>query len=308
MRIFLLLLLAGCGVPNAREPNQTYTVNEELSAQVQRIAAGAHYCDGGLAAEGPNTVTGRPDCRTGDSMMWSGLYYSVFPKASIGEAIKNSIGADFRPYRSPENRKGDVLDTFSRDMWTGFMAYCLRADDHANCNGVWGYTKNNDFQACPDTSDNRCWISYSMRYLTGYVWDAHGWYISSAAKATQVERAADEQVTMESARMNKLGYRMHLIAARMYLYKRMGRLTNNYRDVISKVVERDPTDLFYKFLDDQDITAELLVHMKSWERPVTGYSQWVWGDTVNRETGASRMHESMGHDLVFLACNIVECK
>lgn len=308
MKWALLLFLFSCGVPGADMPVPGYVVNEEILAQVKRIESEARYCDGSLSAEGANSVTGRPDCRNGDAMLWNGLYFSVYPKAEVGQAIQKSIAPDFRPYRSEENRKGDTVDTFSRDMWTGLMAYCLRADDHATCNGVWDYVKSNEYQTCPVSTDSRCALSPSMLYLTGYVWQARDWFISSEVKATQIERAADEAVTMESVRSVKPGYRLHLVAVRMYLYKRMGRLTNTYRDVISKAAERDPSNLFYRHLDDQDVTAELLAHMKSWQRPSTGYSQWVWEEPVNRETGASRMHESMGHDLIFLACNIVECK
>jgi hypothetical protein len=316
---FLFIHFISCGKKTTAEPPvKVYSVNDELLEQVARISSEALYCDGSLSSEGPNSVTGRPDCRNGDSMLWSGLYYSAYPKAEVGAAIRNSIGPDNRPYRSPENRAGnDDINSFSRDMWTGFMAFCSRAKQWEVCNAVWDYTKDHDYRMCPRDTDDRCLLTPSMMYMTGWVWGANGWYISPVARASQTERYLDEQTTIKSAKEVELGYRLHLIVARVYILQRVGALTESYKEAAKIAYQRDPGDLFYQWVWasvsgdgnlQQDIATKLLAHMKSWQRP-QGYSQWVWGDTVKRDgSNTSRMHESMGHDLVFLACNIVECK
>lgn len=305
-RVFLLVLfLVGCQIskanPNIPEVRENAEIREEIAKMDPQLA----YCDGVPVHFGKNSVTGREDCNSGDSMLWAGLLYNARPTPELAAGIRESISPEGRPYRSPENRRGgDVVNTFSRDMWLGFLAYCQKSKDFETCNRVWSYTKSHDYRSCPVDTDERCFITPSILYVTGYVWQSNGWHVSAEMRPSGLERYLDEQATIKSANQNDIGYELHLISVRMYLQMSTGFMTGSYKSVVKILSQRVPQNLWYRYLearayglDFSGIENELVGRMSQWQKPTiqTG-SNWEW---------QNHKEPAMGHDFVFLGCQLL---
>lgn len=302
--MILTIQFISCAAMPAKIPPTIKIESGGLREQIDRIEKDAAYCDGMPVQTGENSVTHRANCNSDDSMLWSGLLYNIRPSDALAAAIRDSISPEGRPYRSPENRRGvDVFNSFSRDMWLGFIAYCHRSKDFGTCDAVWHYVADHEHRTCPSDADEKCMLRPSTLYTTGHVWQSNGWHVPSDMKPSGAERALDEKFTISAANNNDVGYELHLISVRMYLYMETGSLTESYKSVLKILASRVPENLWYRYLEArayglprEPIEADLISRMSQWQKPGDNASNWEW----QNHSGLP-----MGHDFIFLACHML---
>lgn len=282
------------------EPNKA----ENLIPIAQKISDTAEWCDDMPTYGGPNRTSGRESCNTGDSMLWSGLLYYAWPTPSLGQAIRFSIDPDGKPFRSPEHRKArDNESEFSRDMYLGFLFYCLKSQDFETCNRVHQWTKAEGYKLCGG-SVSQCGLLPSMLYATYAVWDKNGWPIAPEFKPSNIEQGADAQATLLEAETAPKGYRLHLVSLKVFLYNQVGR-TGDYYLSSQALLKRQPSNLWFQLVGfltgntpegmHATLVGETKHIMQAWV-PGSTDKDWIWQGRIE---GAQ---DAMGQDFIFMAC------
>jgi len=277
---------------------------EELIPLAQSIADRAEWCDDMPTYGGPNGTTGKLNCNTGDSMLWSGLLYYSWPTPTLGQAIRFSIASDGKPYRSPEHRNGgDNVSEFSRDMYLGFLFYCLKSKDFETCNRVHKWTLSEGYKLCAGPV-NQCGVTPAMMYATYAVWNKNGWSISPEFKPSSIEQSADARSTYFEAKKAPKGYRLHLVSLKVFLYNQVGR-TGDYYLASRELIKRQPSNLWFQLVGyltgntaedaHATIVGETKILMNEWT-PESTDKDWFW---QGRKAEAKN---AIGQDFVFMAC------
>ena len=280
-------------------------VNAELTQEINRIEPQLLWCDGGVALARPNDRTGTPNCGVGDGMHFTGIILSSPTWTNYNamiNSIRNSISPEGRPFRAPSYLQiKDPVDSFSRDQLMGLIHYLITSHDNELAERFRLYLKNNDHKLCPTASDNRCELLITEKELINDVYAHLG-----MSTEYHVNRWLDEQTTIIEAKTVSKGYQMNLVAQKVFLEARLGRLTRNYASAVSILRNRQPDNLQFVYLDNlltnynegvnNYVGNMLLPCLRSWTTPGT---EWVWSKEDIRCEG------SAGHELVWLAKLVV---
>lgn len=304
----LLIHSLSCGKKNSEHisVDTSPIQNEALNSATDEIRSQLRYCEGvPIYWPGKNGVTGREDCDNGDALLYAGLLYSVTKSESLADGIKRSIDTEGRVYRSPEHLKGaDNINAASRDMWLGFLEYCLTSKDKETCERAYNRAREHDWRICDKDDDERCLLTPSVVFVTGYVWAANGWHTYGEMEPSDFEIKKDEDATIASAKSVTVSYRLHLISLRLWLMIQTGNLTQRFKETVKIITNREPSNLWYQYLSavafqtsKEQIAPALLELMSQWHRN-SERSHWLWAtmEAPNR---------AMGHELVFLACALL---
>jgi hypothetical protein len=101
------------------------------------------------------------------------------------------------------------------------------------------------------------------------------------------------------------GFRLHLLASRVYLLALQNNLTDGWVDVAARMYRRDPANPYFNFVDNlvhsgsasryEEAAATLLPRMAAWD----GVTRTQW--SVERDTAEEAWKDDAGHSLVFVA-------
>ena len=300
---FFLAILALSSCRSSKiDPEPAVIISERLRAQSDRIRPLFLRCDGMAAESGPNSVTQRPDCSTGDSVLWTSLAIAAKRDASMEASIKASVDDEGKPWRSPEHRKAQQeVNAFSRDHYTGLLLYAVATKDKRLIASVYDYARARDFKLCPKDTDDRCFLTPNMLALTS---DVFGYLGISKGSELTFNRRIDELVLNESAKKAE-GYEAHLVSINVLIRLRVGKANAGYRDAVKTLLERHPDNLWYGYLNNvlndnsqaeaDRIGSELASLMERW--PEGDRSQW----SFQREKFTETSKDAMGAEFVMLA-------
>lgn len=286
IRLFIAsFLLVACGRKESSNP-PTASISDELRTETARVEAALLVCDGMPALAGVNPVTRRPDCDTGDGMLYAGLLYYASPSPELAAAIRSSFDDDGRPFRSPENRAGrDSLDAFSRDQLEGLLLYLVRSGDAELAQRFWNFVQSNDGKLCAPASDARCDLTPNTLALVGDVFQKIGLRRSPEMDTPETIQSATDKtqaVTLPE------GYQLHLLALQILLKSATGHLDSEYQGAMRQVLNRQPGNLLFRYIDNlvhngeqatyNDISSSLLTGMQQWKQPGT-QAAWTVPDS-----------------------------
>jgi hypothetical protein len=288
-----LVTLASCG--RSKSSVLPDVSSEALEQEIARISPKLLWACG-LPVEARRT-----DC-SGDGISmagWVGLVGDLWEWANPLVPFEAAVSADGRPWRASDRVDRQRGDSFSRDGLLGHVEAATATGVRAPLDRVWAYAKRTG-ALCPDATDNRCEVTAGVSIL---VRDALG------LSVTGVERTADFTVMNAEAASAPAGYRASLVARKINLKVRQGRLTNEYAHASRVLLKRFPKNLWYRTVErmankgtDGDFSAiggELVTCMKRWEQPGT---EWAW------HTGTEACGPAQGHELVALARLLVRMK
>jgi len=236
------------------------------------------------------TESGRKDC-SGDGMSMSGRWLlDGGPDARVWAAVQASIDASGRPWRAPDRVGKQPTDSFSRDGFLGLLESTVAMSDKGPLTRVWVYVKRTG-KLCPDATDGRCDVTPSVSILAREVL---GEGVSAA------ERVADEATVNGEAVAAPGNYRAYLVARKVHLKARLGRLTQGYCHAIVVLRSRFPENVFFRAVDAEcgrgrwEAVGEALTRcLGAWKNPG---SEWTW-NAGNSECIAT----SQGHELISMA-------
>lgn len=169
---------------------------------------------------------------------------------------------------------------------------------------------------CPKSDDNACWLNPAMLYLTHAVWSENGWSLPNGAfKPSDIERGLDDANILNEASNNKLSYRTHLVAVKMWLYAKTKGVTEIRKQAAGALWNRQKDNLFYWYLawmsgyapgsDHARISERARAMGTTWEPSAThtGRRDWIWQQDVLSLENYGR---AMGQDFGFIICEIAK--
>jgi hypothetical protein len=301
----VFLALIGCGgepvkpVPPSKNPSQ------QLLDQIARIEPKLLFCRGMWAGVRPHYLTKKPNCDTGDGMLWTGLYLLSDPinASDLRSGIRYSVGLEGRPYRSPENIDyGEHKNSFSRDMLFGLLFYTIKTKDTELIQRFYNYARNNDYNMCPLDTDGRCFMTPGSMELLGDVFE----HVGLRRYSDMQSLGGINEVAIEiEAENTPEGYPMHLSSLSIYLKALTGRLTTRHQNAAAILYRRQPENLWFRFLNNyvsngdqaeyEEICRLLIERMERW--PDAEKADWIW----QRAQDSKEFKLTSGHELVWLA-------
>lgn len=255
--------------------------------------------------EWKNGIPCKHNGNDGDSLLWSGLLYSVSGFPEYGMPIRESQDFSGRLWRSPSRVGVNKSNSFSRDMALGFLLAAARDKANGSSFGLNGeslerwvsYIKRTG-KLCPDATDNRSTPTVALWWYIAYVRpDLVAWQY-------RFSRFLLKPYLWIAAETAKPGYPKHLIAcAILMLYVLSGKREKRgfLKAAADKLEEEDHNNPFFMWLNLQEKDAQdeldwLNIQFEEdiW---VSNGSQWF----LEREDEEDARVNSCGHDLDFLA-------
>ena len=299
-KLSLCLLLIGCGskTPIKHEASQSLPslAADSIQDELTRIEPILLTCDGGYTKDANNTITGRPHCDTGDSILFTGLLSTVDPvKANTDyrDFIANSINSDGHPYRSPEHlkacvtpeHKNDASCTFSRDHILGIV---LNSISTGNCNSlvkVFNYAQDHFGRFCDGTM-SQCSLSVASYDIIGDAYQKCG---LSRPLITNINNSFSSYAEFITVIQND-SFAVELAVDFVYAKYLANTLTLDGLKVVDLAVLKMPWNTYFLYVQSlikrtlsaqkESLVNELLPIESQVVRPGTSWF-WQWNEIEN---------------------------
>lgn len=295
--VVLLLLVStqtSCKKPSSTPPSATLTAGPSdvagLQALRDQIQNWSIRCGFSVAKD---------NCGVGDAALFNGLMCFSGDELAC-EAVRRSQGSDGRMWRSELRVAGDAVNSFSRDMALGVLAYLVTTRDTGLGQRWMTWIEQNDQRLCRESSDNRCVITPGLWSLFRDVWTYLG--LPLTRSMDQVLLLDSSFLTLMQAQFAPLGFEVHLTAVSLLLRYKMGQKSETLTSLASALVTRQPTNPFFVYLSEGPSHRTVrLTH--AWCPTSAPAYKYEW--SFERNSGESPWLRSMGWECVMLI-NLLE--
>ena len=289
----IVIVLTSCGRPVKQIQHPiSQPVFDRLSEKLNTLPPRLLTCDGGPTDSLGNTITGREICDTGDSIAPVGLISTIYNVPSFEQYLRDSIGSDGRPYRSPEhkrfcenspNQDSEVGCNFSRDHLFGHMLYAVATKNPEFLLKIQKYMNKH--------SQKFCVGDIAQCGMTPAAWDVLGDTYDYLGLDKPIYSYIPDTVTVPSELitvMTNSEFQLSLVADVIYIKLLTGKLNSNYYWIINKLVDKAPYNTYFKYLQyksgaytcqdafTDNLAEELLGYINTWENQETQQSVWYW--------------------------------
>ncbi len=264
----------------------------ELLALREKIEGWAARCGFSVAKD---------NCSVGDAALFNGLICLSGDELAC-EAVRRSQGSDGRMWRAELRVASDAVNSFSRDMALGVLAYLIETRDVGLAQRWIYWIKSNDLRLCRESSDNRCVITPAVWALFREVWIYLGLTPTKEMLPVISFGIDSSLVTLIQAQFAPLGFQVHLTAVSLLLKYKMGHRSETLNSLAAALVSRQPRNPFFAYLSEGASfrTAQLTTQWCP-EHPPENKSEW----SFERNTGEKPWLRSMGWECVMLI-NLIE--
>jgi len=201
---------------------------EQIEAWVQR-------CGASVAKE---------NCGVGDAALFNGLMCLSGDELSC-EAVRLSQGLDGRMWRAEHRVASDAVNSFSRDMAMGVLAYLIATRDRALAQRWLAWIEGNQYRMCRESTDNRCEFTPGFWMLFREVWE----YLGLSPNSKMTSAIVDESVVaLLQAHFAPAGYQLHLAGVNALLRRAMGQSSATLNSLTDSLAHRQPANPFYAYL------------------------------------------------------------
>lgn len=242
------------------------------------------------------------DCGDGDSTNYNGLL-CLSGNNDACAAVAFAQGPDGKIWRSPFRRLngGGGVNTSSRDMFVGFMAYLSRTHDTARARLFESYVNSHGGRLCEDATDDRCDLLPTSYGLMAYVWDGIGLSVSVAGEGVKATLSSE---LLAEAEVVDTGYALTLVVDQLLVIRQLGQSGPVLAKAAAAALGRQPDNPLYRFVVEGSTSAvaQEVLDQAPTHRPSTA-NQWA----VSRDTAEQAWQGSCGWDYVTVA-NLVEGK
>lgn len=289
---FIFLLIISCSKSVNDKPS---IKSPDLVSEIERISDKLYWCDGEASGNRKNNIDGRPNCDVGDAPGENGFLAMVgnFNKEPIFEALRNSFGIDGQPFRAPSYVDKHDNNEFSRDHFMGFLfATVAGLPREQGIDRVWDYYRRTG-SLCRFPDDNRCKVTTTVNIFRKHVLGEH---VSGVEKIIE---AAEIKITAETV---PLTYQAQLLANRIFVMAKLGKLTTTMAAAAKRLHEREPRHIWWHIVslitnngdkaEFEAVGKKLASCMQNWKQPG---ADWAWSEPYTNCTNV------YGHELIAVA-------
>lgn len=244
------------------------------------------------------TSVAKDDCSVGDAALFNGLLCLSGDELAC-EAVRRSQGSDGRLWRAEFRIASDAVNSFSRDMALGVLAYLVATKDRDLAVRWMSWIEKNDFRLCRESSDTRCDFSPGFWMLFREVWEFLGLEPNEKMRSAVLE---DSVMALLQAHFSPAGFEMHLAGVNALIRKSMGQRSSTLQSLADVLAQRQPKNPFYAYLS---LGAQPLVIEKTIAWCPSGQPQMRAEWSFERDQDSSAWLRSMGWECVMLINFIV---
>lgn len=197
-----------------------------------------------LWAERCGLSVAKESCDVGDAALFNGLMCLSGDPMSC-EAVRRSQGSDGRMWRAEYRIAADAVNSFSRDMAIGVLAYLVATKDRQLAGRWMAWIEENDFRLCRETSDNRCDFTPGFWMLFREVWEHIGLLPTERMRTAFLDESV---MALLQAHFSPAGYQLHLAGVNVLLRRHMGQKTSTINSLAESLAERQPLNPFFAFI------------------------------------------------------------
>jgi hypothetical protein len=194
---------------------------------------------------------------------------------------------------------GDAVNSFSRDMAMGVLAYLIATRDKELGKRWLEWIENNGNRLCRESSDNRCEFSPGFWSLFRDVWNYLDLPLSNAMTNSILD---DAVVTLLQAQIAPEGYQLHLAGVNLFLRRSLGQKNPALDALAQSLLARQKMNPFFAYLAEGP-TANVIEKTLAWcpAAPPPQRTEW----SFERDELERPWERSMGWECVFLINSIV---
>lgn len=299
-RIFAVIIAvssqAYCKKPMPQESSLSLAASQTEMAELvflrDRIESWTIRCGFSVAKD---------NCSVGDAALFNGLMCLSGDELAC-EAVRRSQGSDGRMWRAELRVASDAVNSFSRDMALGVLAYLVETRDVGLAQRWMAWIKENDLRLCRESSDNRCLITPPVWTLFRDVWLYLGLTPTEEMSSRSSLWIDSTFVTLMQAQFAPLGFELHLTAVSLLLRKKMGQRSETLQSLAGALVARQPRNPFFVYLNE-GVSFRTVQLTSQWcpEQPPQYKSEW----SFERNSNQRPWLRSMGWECVMLI-NLME--
>ena len=233
----------------------------------------------------------------GDSLLWAGL--SCFGgEEGHCEAVKASQDEFGKLWRSPARVHNQFINSSSRDMLLGFLAYVIKTKDTERLKKLVSYVKEHDFKLCSDADNDRCNMNPLIyRNTWGLLYEIYLYLGLDPDNYMKQASIGDDTLLLTGANGVPVGFNMHLLGVELLLRKAMysSDTLDKTADIISNRQNINP--FFYYLSKGKKESTALRVYELCPKEDTTNKEDWAWQRDQEDKKWES---ESLGWDCIFM--------
>lgn len=236
----------------------------------------------------------KENCEVGDAALFNGLMCLSGDNQSC-EAVRQSQGSDGRMWRSSTRVEADSINSFSRDMAVGVLAYLVATRDVELAQRWMNWIEKNDFRLCAQSTDNRCDFTPGFWMLFRDVWEFLGLQTREKMNSSVVE---DSVMALLQAQFAPPGFEMHLAGVNALIRQFMGQKSQILASLTQTLATRQPRNPFFAYLS-LGSKPEVVGLTLDWCSSAQPSARVEWSFERDESQGART--RSMGWECVMLA-------
>lgn len=193
----------------------------------------------------------------------------------------------------------DAVNSFSRDMAMGVLAYLLATKDKELAVRWLGWIESNGNRLCRESSDNRCEFSPGFWALFRDVWLHLDFPLNNQMRSVIVD---DSVVALLQAQLAPKGFQLHLAGVNLLLRRSMGERTQALDALAHSLASRQSKNPFFAYLAEGP-SVNVVEKTSAWcpAEPPTQRREW----SFERDEMDRPWERSMGWECVFLINTIL---
>ncbi|NBW82712.1 hypothetical protein EBR21_13250 [bacterium] len=198
-------------------------------------------------------------------------------------------------WRAPTRVEADSINSFSRDMAVGVLAYLVATRDVELAQRWMNWIEKNDFRLCAQSTDNRCDFTPGFWMLFRDVWEFLGLRTHEKMTASVVE---DSVMALLQAQFAPPGFEMHLAGVNALIRQSMGQKSQTLASLSQMLATRQTRNPFFSYLS-LGANREVVRKTIDWcpvEQP-SARTEW----SFERDEIQDSRNRSMGWECVMLA-------
>ncbi|MBM3381216.1 MAG: hypothetical protein FJY29_02130 [Betaproteobacteria bacterium] len=235
----------------------------------------------------------KQNCDIGDATLFNGLLCLSGEELSC-EAVRRSQGSDGRMWRAEFRVASDAVNSFSRDMAMGVLAYLVATRDVELARRWMSWIEANGQRLCRESSDNRCEFTPGFWLLFREVWEYLGLPLNQPMRTAVV---SDTLMALLQSQFSPPGFELHLAGVN-YLVRRGMKQTGATLDSLAlALVSRQPDNPFFAYLHE-GATGRVIRQTLQWCPRTAPAMRVEWSFERNQQDNP--WERSMGWECIML--------